>query len=615
MRGTGLPMLDCPAARCAVAGLYLALGVGPALATAAAEADGLTAVVRADQGHPRIVNGLPSQDFPSTGALLYSGRRRVNANNAALRCSGTLIGCRTFLTAAHCVSDDADASHYQVFLQHGGIYPVASVTYHPGYNGKSGRDVAIVRLGASVDGIDPTPINSTHDLGAIGVGLGGTIVGFGQTYGSGNDYGIKRYGAVETSDCDTRATHGEGNDKLVCWDFAAPVGFPGTDSNTCDGDSGGPLFIDFGAGDEVAGVTSAGSSSDCLAHDHSWDASVYYNADYLTAQLGGDSIATCGALPAVGDATVEAIAHSGNLSADNRSDAFTVSVTGTPTLLRFTLGGEDDGSFNPNFYIKQGAGGASASDYDCKAAGAGVFGACEFTDPAPGPWSVYVARARGSGHYQVTTTVFDVDPPLCGNAIRESGEACDGGDLGACALGPCSDACTCPAPICGNGVAESGETCDGNDDAICPGRCGSACGCLPTCHVGELHGVSITAGARRFLYNADLDDFSGAYAGLDPRNGIRLDVSDQITTLSLALPGGDPGWAKSVPARRRYRWKGDGSLGGLRLVRLWRKGPAFGQHWALLVRGRGVPGGAGIDLGRALYLTLTVDGICYSATW
>ncbi|MBI5506329.1 MAG: trypsin-like serine protease [Deltaproteobacteria bacterium] len=609
-------MLVSPTARCVVAGLWLAVAVvcWPD-AIGAATAQRARAALPAASGHPRVVNGLPSQDFPTTGALLYGGHRSINDDNAALRCSGTLIGCRTFLTAAHCVFDDADASHYQVFLQHGGLYPVASVSYHPGYNGKSGHDVAVVRLGASVDGIDPTPINATHDLDAIGVGLDGVVAGFGQTYGSGNDYGIKRYGAIQTSECDLRATRGEGNDKLVCWDFALPVGLPGADSNTCDGDSGGPLLIDFGGGDEVAGVTSAGSAFDCLAQDHSWDSSVYYNSDYLTAQLAGDSIANCGALPAVGDATVSVVANSGNLSAGNRSDAFTVSIAGTPALVRFALNGEDDGSFNPNLYVKQGAGGASVSDHDCEAAGTGVFGVCEFANPWPGPWSLYVSRARGSGHYQVTATVFGTDPPECGNGTRESGEACDGADLGSCALGPCAGDCTCPAPLCGNGVAESGEACDGADDAICPGHCGGNCGCLQTCHAGELRGVSIAANARRFVYRAAVDDFSGNYAAIDPRNGLRVGFSDQSATLSLAIPGGDAGWAKSVPAHRRYKWKGDGSIDGLRTVRLWRKGPAFGQHWALLVKGRRVPGSFGIDLGRLLYLTLTVDGICYSATW
>src|SRR5947199_3174023 len=44
----------------------------------------------------KIANGLPTSDFPSVGQLL----------TAAGSCSGTLIGCQTFLTAAHCLCTD-----------------------------------------------------------------------------------------------------------------------------------------------------------------------------------------------------------------------------------------------------------------------------------------------------------------------------------------------------------------------------------------------------------------------------------------------------------------------------------------------------------------------------
>lgn len=571
-------MHDIRRGRRALAGLWLALALLPA--TSAAAGDGVSAPFKRGAGIPRIVNGLPSQDFPTTGGLLYSGGATIDANNAYLQCSGTLIGCRTFLTAAHCVVDDPIVSHYQVFLQHGGIYAVSSVAYEPAYNGSSGRDVAIVKLGANVEGIAPTTINTSHDLDAIGVGLGGTIAGFGQTAGNGNDYGIKRYGAVTSADCNLLATEGEGNDKLVCWDFDLPVGPAGSDSNTCNGDSGGPLFMDFGAGNEVVGVTSAGIAVSCLAVDHSWDASVYYNAAYLSAQIGADSTATCGSIGAVGDPTVTVVANSGSLSVANLDDSFSVDLAGTPSLVRFTLNGKDDGSFNPNFYVKQGAAGAGPANYDCKADGSSVFGACKFAAPAPGPWSIFVSRAAGSGAYQMTTTVFGVDPPVCGNDVAESGEACDGSDLGACA-GPCAGNCTC----------------------------------APVCSTGDLSGRSIVSSALKFLYRARLDDFVGDYAGIDPRNGIALSVSDQIATVALAIGGADPGWVRADPLRGRFRWQGDGTIDGLRSVKLQRKKSPLGPYWALVVKGREVPGGGAIDVEQVLDFTLTVDGTCHLETW
>jgi secreted trypsin-like serine protease len=355
---------------------------------------------------PRIVNGLATQDFPTAGALLYGlGGVPINADNAVISCSGTLIGCRTFLTAAHGVAGDVDPSHYWVYLQNAGTVTVSSVTYNPSYNPSlSGSDVAIIKFATDVTGIEPTQINSTHDLNAMGVGFSGTIAGFGLTSVTGRDYGIKRYGAVQTANCVTTVTGGEGNDKLVCWDFAIPVGPPGQDSDTCNGDSGGPLFMSFNGVTEVTGVTVAGSSPLCRPLDHSWDASVYYNAAWIQSQIGTDSTTTCGGIGPVGTSSATVIGNSGTLLASSPSASFTFNVSGTPSVLRVALNGQDY-AFNPDLYVKAGPG-AGPLNYDCKADGLGAFGSCEFSLPTPGIWSVFVSDASGAGQYQLTTTVF-----------------------------------------------------------------------------------------------------------------------------------------------------------------------------------------------------------------
>jgi secreted trypsin-like serine protease len=359
---------------------------------------------------PRIVNGLDTFGFPTTGALLYgAGGAPITADNAMLFCSGTLIGCRTFLTAAHCVSSDGDPTHYAVYLQSAGVIAVSSVTYNPSYTGLGGNDVAVLKLATDVTGIAPTPINSTHDLNALGVGLPGTIVGFGLSYYNARDVGIKRTGAVVTANCVTSVTGGQGNDKLVCWDFAIPVGPPGTDSDTCSGDSGGPLFMDFNGVTEVVGTTVSGSSPTCLPVDHSYDASVYYNAAWIQSQIGTDSTVTCGGIGPIGSPSASVIGNAGALSATHMTDSFSVDV-GTPSVLRFALNGQDSRTFNVDLYVKAGLG-ASPSSYDCKADGLSVFGGCEFLNPTPGIWSIFVSDAAGAGLYQVATTIFAGAPP------------------------------------------------------------------------------------------------------------------------------------------------------------------------------------------------------------
>lgn len=562
----------------------------------------------------RIVNGLDSQDFPTTGALLYSGGG--NVSSASTMCSGTLIGCRTFLTAAHCVYDDTIASHYWVYLQHGGILAASSVTYSPLYNpANSGNDVAIVRFAEPVSGLDPTPFNTTHDLDALGVGLGGVIAGFGQTSGAGNDYGIKRYGDVITADCDPDITDGEGNDVLVCWNFEAPVGPAGEDSNTCNGDSGGPLFMDFAGVTEVVGVTSAGSSTDCLATDHSWDASVYHNAAWITAQLGADSTGACGGLPAVGDGNVLVHKNGGSLSSPgNPEDTWEFELSGTPNLVRFALNGTDNGTFNPDLFVKEGAG-ASPMDFDCQAVGSSMYGACEFDGPAAGTWSVFVRRTNGSGNYQLTTTVFGGDPPVCGNNLVEYGEQCDGSSDSACD-GLCLGGCTCPAPVCGNDVVESGEQCDGASDSACPGECQGDCSCFEPCTTGDLYGLAFLSDDRRFSYKGLLFDGTSAWMDLDPRTDeFRLDVVDVGGSVNLAIPAAHAGWVKADPVRRRYIWKGDGSLVGLRRVKLIYREKSAGTWWTLLVKGKEVPGGASINPANVLDFELGFGGTCHQETW
>jgi hypothetical protein len=267
-------------------------------AVAAAAAMALAAAAQADTITPQIVNGNPTQQQAVTGALLQQFGFGLGST-----CTGTLVGCRTFVTAAHCVCPgdsfcQVNPTPLRVFLQHAGIFAVDRVDVHPSFAFGLRNDVAVLTLGKPVEGISPVVINLA---GTPPHGTAGTIVGFGVSRGTADDGGLKRAGQVTLASC-AAAPFPVPEPAHLCWSFTGPLGPAGEDSNTCSGDSGGPLFVDLGAGPVLAGVTSGGSSDDCLPEDVSFDANVYENRSFLQGAAGSDLGATCGTLPPVGSA-------------------------------------------------------------------------------------------------------------------------------------------------------------------------------------------------------------------------------------------------------------------------------------------------------------------------
>ena len=496
----------------------------------------------------RIVNGLNTSDFPATGALLVGN----DAGSATSWCSGTLIGCNTFLTAAHCVEGNSNPAGYFVYFQHAGTFSVTSMATHPSYFFPE-ADVAVLSLGETVTGIEPIPLNDIDPNNHIGTS--GLIAGFGRSGGNRYDYGVKRWGTVQTVDCNDI---GENRNQLVCWQYANPIGAPGNDSNTCNGDSGGPLFMDLGAGTTIGGITSGGNNSSCLAVDASYDVNVYNYRTFIRQHLGTDPITNCSALPAVGASTVAVTGFEGELDGGNTSANHVLTTTTPADQLRISLNSADDGFFNADLYVRQGVA-ATTGNNDCARDGSGPHGTCFFENAPADQWHILVKRTSGSGEYQVTATEFADTNAVCGNGIREWGEDCDGADADSCS-GLCQVDCTCPAPVCGNNVVEAGETCDGASDDACPGECSSGCGCAsdPCTGSGTTSKVRLTLGRldrpdgdQSLTFTGDLEFPSGTLISLDPiatgaqviiqdvgnNNARILDLSAQTTPIPPGATG------------------------------------------------------------------------------
>jgi hypothetical protein len=345
---------------------------------------------------PRIVNGVRTIAYPEVGALLHkkaSGMFRTI-------CTGTMIACDVFLTAAHCIVEDLDNKHYKVYIQNGGIFDVKKISYQKKEYDFPTADVAVLKLKKPVNGIAPARINKIAKIGPPSTGI---IVGFGRTGGLKSDSGIKQIGTVETSSC----TPPLSNDNLICWEFKGPVGNPGDDSNTCQGDSGGPLYVYLNNEDRIAGVTSGGTNEFCLSDDLSYDASVFKYWQFIkkAAKLS-NTLPRCGPLPPVGTPYKTVVkAASGELGEDAQKATFELFLPPSTAKLRIALNGIDNGINNFDLYVRQG-GQACADKNDCADTGPGQFAFCEINAPSQGVWNITVHRKKGSGSFQVVATIF-----------------------------------------------------------------------------------------------------------------------------------------------------------------------------------------------------------------
>ena len=377
-----------------------ALIVGCLLGTAASGA------ALAGAGHPRIVGGNVTADFPAVGEVLYSA------------CGGTLIGCETILTSAHCALGDPSVFLRHLFFQHAGMVDVdlGASTLEIGY------DMSVLKLASPVTRIRPLPINRITGSHAAP----GAVVGWGCDPTLGTGESIKRAMPATVSD-------------LYLTSVTAPVA-------GCSGDSGGAIVADLGSGEALAGVLS-GTYGMGIQGPATW----YYQSEI--AQAAGPDLqsSSCGTGAQAGDPNSATSAFSGNISAETPQQTHTFSVPVGATELRVALNEED----NFNAFIRFGAP-ATTSTYDCRIDfNLSLSLSCTIPSPQPGAWHVLVNRVSGGGMYQLTATTFsDCTDPL------NDGIACDDGN-------PCTDDDVCTNLACSGTTVADTTSCPVNADSQC----------------------------------------------------------------------------------------------------------------------------------------------------
>jgi uncharacterized protein (TIGR03382 family) len=205
----------------------------------------------AGQTSQPIYGGTTDSGDPSVVFLVY---RVPSQPGFIYQCTGSLVGKRTVLTAAHCVQENVDAGKASDgFVYYGNDDFAADTDHRIGLAGARHHylyapglvppinDVAVVYLDADAP-MDPVVLNDQHleELALTGTTL--RAVGWGRTNGQ-TGAGQRRQAMLPFAG-------------LVSAQFVAAGD---AQHGTCPGDSGGPLFATLGGVEKQVGITSYGN--------------------------------------------------------------------------------------------------------------------------------------------------------------------------------------------------------------------------------------------------------------------------------------------------------------------------------------------------------------------
>jgi trypsin len=230
---------------------------------AAAQQVGETTTNGTHQFRPRIVGGVDVlTPAPYVAMLIYQG-----TNSRYYGCAGTLISSDRVITAGHCVDDRVPVEiilgRTRITDTEGGeVHSIASIAIHPRYSVRTlENDLAIITLD-SPSAFSPLPVATRSMLDSLTYDSELTVQGWGYTdpnflYPSNVlKQAIVRY--IPRYVCNSSLFY----DKLIGPGMIC-AGYVEGGTDSCGGDSGGPLTLKVQQGQYLMGTVSWGASDSC----------------------------------------------------------------------------------------------------------------------------------------------------------------------------------------------------------------------------------------------------------------------------------------------------------------------------------------------------------------
>jgi hypothetical protein len=215
-----------------------------------------------------VTHGSADGADPAVVALLDAEGRAI--------CSGTLVGPRVVLTAAHCNIGPRSYSGFRAFFGEsvrgeGTRIDLVEARPHPAFEPDTyANDLALLALAERAP-TEPVPLLAAPADAAL-MGATVRVVGYGTTSGTAIDSGEKRQGTAAVSEVG-----------------ATTITLRPAPSQPCSGDSGGPQFLAVGGAESLAAVTSHGDST-CADHATGTRVDAYLDSfvrPYLESMMPG----------------------------------------------------------------------------------------------------------------------------------------------------------------------------------------------------------------------------------------------------------------------------------------------------------------------------------------